>query len=435
MDETADWSLRRINDAYLQASRQALSYQKALAETRAAELEASGRALRQQTAILETALNGMRDGVWVCDEEGRHLLMNHAAEAMFGPRQPGAKIVGSVDALYAEDGVTPIAPDAMPLAKAIRGEPTDDVRAVAKMPGHEPALVLMHGRPLRDASGQPFGGVAVIRDITAIERLSQHSATLEQENQRVRASNRLRNQFMANMSHELRTPLNAVIGFAELMRDGNVGPVLPEQREILGDILSSGHHLLDIINDLLDLAKVEAGKMSFKPELFDLKTLIDETCSVFRAAAAPQRVGVVSVVNEAIGAVMLDPRRVRQVLYNYLSNAVKFTADGGHIVVRAEPHGDDAFLLEVEDDGVGIESDDQQRLFTPFQQLDRSVVARFGGTGLGLALTRRIVEAQGGSVGVRSTPGAGSVFRAILPRTTTSTRSGSLIPPRNEPGP
>ena len=225
-----------------------------------------------------------------------------------------------------------------------------------------------------------------------------------------------KSQFLANMSHELRTPLNAILGFTQLLHDGEVGPLTAEQREFLGNVLTSSRHLLRLINDVLDLAKVESGKLDFRPEPIDLPELIGEVNAILRTAAADKKVRVEVAVDPSIGRVALDPARLKQVLYNYLSNALKFTPSGGSVTVRASPEGTDFFRLEVHDTGSGIQPADLARLFVEFQQLDAGAAKKHGGTGLGLALTKRIVEAQGGSVGVRSTPGTGSVFHAVLPR-------------------
>jgi CheY-like chemotaxis protein len=220
------------------------------------------------------------------------------------------------------------------------------------------------------------------------------------------------------MSHELRTPLNAIIGFAELLYDGQVDPMSTQHKEFLGDILTSGRHLLQLINDVLDLAKVEAGKLDFRPETIDIGRVIEEVISITRTTAAAKRINVAADHDPTVTKVVLDPARFKQVAYNYLSNALKFTPDGGQVTVRIRADGESAFRLEIEDTGVGIQPADLGRLFVEFQQLDAGASKRHQGTGLGLALTRRLVEAQGGSVGVRSTPGSGSVFYAILPRHT-----------------
>jgi signal transduction histidine kinase/DNA-binding LytR/AlgR family response regulator len=273
-------------------------------------------------------------------------------------------------------------------------------------------------------------------DRARLEQIKRRAIELELQNRRIQEANRLKSEFLANMSHELRTPLNAIIGFAELLHDGQVDPASPQHNEFLGDILTSGRHLLQLINDVLDLAKVEAGKLDFRPEPVDLGKLIGEVVSITRTTAAAKKITVETALDPSLGTIVLDPARFKQVAYNYVSNALKFTPDAGRVTIRTQREGDDAFRLEVADTGVGIQAADLGRLFVEFQQLDGGASKRHQGTGLGLALTRRLVEAQGGSVGVRSTPGEGSVFHAVLPkvahagetpllpRTTTRQRAG-----------
>ena len=275
---------------------------------------------------------------------------------------------------------------------------------------------------------------AAIRDITERQKLEEirrksqeheeqaRRNELEAQNKRMQEANRLKSEFVANMSHELRTPLNSIIGFAELMHHGKVGPVSPEHREYLGDILTSARHLLQLINDVLDLAKVESGKIELRPEPLDLAKVVGEVKDILRGLAAEKRMRVDLDIDPAVGVVVLDPAKLKQVLYNYLSNAIKFTPDNGRVVVRITPEAPDALRIEVEDNGIGVGAEDLHRLFIEFQQLDAGVAKRYAGTGLGLALTKRIVEAQGGSVGVRSTPGQGSTFFAVLPRGPRSRR-------------
>jgi signal transduction histidine kinase/DNA-binding response OmpR family regulator len=239
---------------------------------------------------------------------------------------------------------------------------------------------------------------------------------LEQQADEITKASTYKSQFLANMSHELRTPLNAILGFTQLLHEGEVGPLNSEQRDFLGNVLTSGGHLLRLINDVLDLAKIESGKLDFRPEPIDLPQVIGELSAILRTTSADKNVRLEMEVDPAIGTVVLDPARLKQVLYNYLSNALKFTPSGGRVLVRALTEGAESFRLEVHDTGPGLQPADLGRLFVEFQQLDAGAAKKHAGTGLGLALTKRIVEAQGGSVGVRSTPGAGSVFHAVLPR-------------------
>ncbi|HZO14039.1 MAG TPA: PAS domain S-box protein, partial [Polyangiaceae bacterium] len=270
--------------------------------------------------------------------------------------------------------------------------------------------------------------VVSVVDLTERKRAQQarqRSLELEEQNRRIQEASRLKSEFLANMSHELRTPLNSIIGFAEVLHDGEVEPESPEHHEFLGDILRSGRHLLQLINDVLDLSKIEAGKLEFHPESLSIEPLVCEVTTILRATAAAKRIRITVSVHPDVDKLWLDPGRMKQVLYNYLSNALKFTPEGGNVFVRVEPEGAEAFRLEVEDTGIGIVPDDVPRLFVEFQQLDGGLDKKQPGTGLGLALTKRLVEAQGGAVGVRSTPGVGSVFFALLPR---HTLEGSPLP-------
>jgi PAS domain S-box-containing protein len=245
---------------------------------------------------------------------------------------------------------------------------------------------------------------SAIRDITERKRLERQ----------MQEASRLKGEFLANMSHELRTPLNAIIGFADLMYRGKVDPA--DHREYLGDILTSSRHLLQLINDVLDLAKVESGKMEFRPESVDLVTLVGEVRDILRGLAASKRLRVEVSIAPDVATVVVDPARVKQILYNYLSNAIKFTPEEGTIDVRVTAEGATLFRIDVDDTGVGIAADELGKLFIEFQQLDAGTAKKYQGTGLGLALTKRLVEAHGGRVAVRSVPGQGSTFSAILPR-------------------
>ncbi|MBI2571808.1 MAG: hypothetical protein HYV63_32765 [Candidatus Schekmanbacteria bacterium] len=239
---------------------------------------------------------------------------------------------------------------------------------------------------------------------------------LDIEKRNAESASRMKSEFLANMSHELRTPLNAIIGFAELMHNGKVGPVSEQHREYLGDILTSSRHLLQLINDVLDLAKVEAGRMELRPEPLELARLVGEVRVILRAVASAKLIVVTTDIDASCAHLTLDPGKLKQVLYNYLSNALKFTADGGRVCIRARPEDCASWRLEVIDTGIGIDHSELGHLYTEFRQLDGGTSKRYPGSGLGLALTRRIVEAQGGRVGVASTPGKGSTFFAVLPR-------------------
>ena len=249
----------------------------------------------------------------------------------------------------------------------------------------------------------------------ATRKMARLYQKTKEQNRLIEQANRLKSEFLANMSHELRTPLNGIIGFAELMHDEKVGPVSRDHKEYLHDILTSGRHLLQLINDVLDLSKVEAGKLEFAPERCDPAALVGEVCEIVRPLAAKKRIRITAECEPSL-TVDADVRSLKQILYNYISNAVKFTPGEGAVTVRVAAHDAKYFRIEVEDTGVGIRREDLSRLFVEFQRLESAGAEREPGTGLGLALTKKIVEAQGGRVGVRSAPGQGSIFEAILPR-------------------
>jgi signal transduction histidine kinase len=255
--------------------------------------------------------------------------------------------------------------------------------------------------------------VAIRADITERKRAEEVAGRMHA----IEEANRIKSEFLANMSHELRTPLNGIIGFGEVLLGGRPGPLNPTQSEFLGDMLNSGRHLLQLINDVLDLSKVEAGKMELNPETFRIEKAIDEVCSVSRGIAHKKRIQIRTRIDPELGEITLDQQKFKQVLYNLVSNAVKFNNEDGRVEILASSRGE---LLEVRvaDNGIGILEADLPRLFREFEQLDTGAARRFGGTGLGLVLTKRIVEFQHGSITVESVPGAGSTFTVMLPKTT-----------------
>lgn len=266
-----------------------------------------------------------------------------------------------------------------------------------------------------------FLGIFVsARDVTQgkllEQRLQEKNQELQEQFHLLQKADRLKSEFLANMSHELRTPLNSIIGFCEMLHEEFVGPISAKQKSCLGEVLNSSRHLLRLINDVLDLAKVESGKMVFEPEPVELKQLIEDVQAILHPLIVKKYLKFDLQVDSSVTDVFIDPAKFKQVLYNYLSNAIKFTPEKGKIRTRILPETPTSFRLEVEDSGIGIQAEDVERLFIEFQQLDSSTSKQYQGTGLGLALAKHLVEAQGGSVGVRSVPGVGSTFFAILPR-------------------
>ncbi|MGA7988452.1 MAG: HAMP domain-containing sensor histidine kinase [Candidatus Dormiibacterota bacterium] len=223
-----------------------------------------------------------------------------------------------------------------------------------------------------------------------------------------------KSEFLANMSHELRTPLNAVIGFSEVLEGRLFGELNEKQAEYIADIHTSGRHLLTLINDILDLSKIEAGRMDLQITPFALSDVVQNSVALLRERAMRQGIALGFEVDPSIGIIEADERMVKQVLFNLLTNALKFTPRGGHVDVAVRSDGDDV-VVNVRDDGVGIAAADQARVFEEFQQVGTAHLQE--GTGLGLAISRRFAELHGGSLQVESELGHGSTFSFTLPRT------------------
>ncbi|HSW93043.1 MAG TPA: ATP-binding protein [Gammaproteobacteria bacterium] len=249
----------------------------------------------------------------------------------------------------------------------------------------------------------------------SVKNLQAKNQAFEKIIYSAKESDRLKNEFIANISHEMRTPLNAIIGFSEILKDGLLDTRSPRYHEFLNDIVDSANHLLVFINDVLDLAKIESNKMEFHPEKTDLYKLIKNIRKIFYKIIADKNIQFEIKMDPALNEIIIDPKKLKQVFYNYISNALKFTPPDGRVTVNIARFGKKNFRLEVQDSGIGIREEDLKKLFVKFQQLDIGSKKSYQGTGLGLALTKKIVEAQGGQVGVESLIGKGSTFFAVLP--------------------
>jgi len=279
------------------------------------------------------------------------------------------------------------------------------------------------------------GVFAAARDVTELKLFEQR---LQQKNVELEEASRMKSEFLANMSHELRTPLNAIIGFSEVLVDGLVGEMTDQQRGFLSDIFGSGKHLLSLINDILDLSKIEAGKMTLDLEPVQVSQLFANSLSIIREKAAARNIHLTMDAPEQLGAVRSDARKVKQIVYNLLSNAVKFTSERGDVALKATrvprsevgeisdssmgrtfPLADNEFTdflkISVTDTGMGISPDGLDLLFKPFSQIDSGLARKFEGTGLGLAMVKLLADLHGGSVAVESEVGKGSRFTVWIP--------------------
>jgi len=246
---------------------------------------------------------------------------------------------------------------------------------------------------------------------TENERLEAIVLTRTEE---LRELNRHKSEFLANMSHELRTPLNAIIGFSEVMIGGMAGPQSEKQKEFCVDIRDSGKHLLSLINDILDLSKVEAGRMELEMARFDLRHAMDNALTLVRGRAEAHSIQLETLISEDVDEFEGDERKLKQILLNLLTNAIKFTPEGGTVTLEAR-RSEETYVLSVKDTGIGIAPEDQERVFEEFRQVGFDSARKAEGTGLGLTLTKRLVELHGGRITVDSTPGRGSTFTFNLP--------------------
>jgi two-component system, NtrC family, sensor kinase len=236
---------------------------------------------------------------------------------------------------------------------------------------------------------------------------------IEDKSRQLEVASQHKSEFLANMSHELRTPLNAIIGFSEVLADRMFGELNAKQEEYLKDIYASGTHLLSLINDILDLSKIEAGRMELELTDFDLPTALDNALTLVRERAGRRNITLQMSVDERLGEVRADERKIRQVVLNLLSNAIKFTPEGGRIDVAAVPK-DEFVEVSVIDTGIGIAPEDQEKVFEEFRQVG-TAAKKVEGTGLGLTLCRKFVELHGGKIWVKSQEGVGSTFSFTLP--------------------
>jgi signal transduction histidine kinase len=237
---------------------------------------------------------------------------------------------------------------------------------------------------------------------------------IEDKSRQIEAANRHKSEFLANMSHELRTPLNAIIGFSEVLGERLFGELNEKQAEYTDDILSSGRHLLSLINEILDLSKVEAGRMELELATFDLPLAIDNARTFVRERATKHGITLDVAVDERLGDFVGDERKIKQILLNLLSNAVKFTPEGGRIGMKAR-QADGAVEISVSDTGIGIAPEDQPKIFEEFRQVGGEYAHKVEGTGLGLTLAKKFVELHGGRIWVESEVGKGSKFTFTLP--------------------
>jgi PAS domain S-box-containing protein len=366
---------------------------------------------RRAEARLLDAIDNIPDGLCLWDADGRLVLRNEAIVRM-DPEMGNLLVPG------------------ISLAEFITRRV--QLGRITQAVGCEEAYIKERIERHRNPTGEPFvqklesgrwvrlreqrtreGGVVSIR--TDITPLKQREADLINAKSEAETANRAKSEFLASMSHELRTPLNAIIGFSDLLRSCLYGSLNEKQGEYLNNVHESGHHLLELINDILDVSKVEAGRYELYEEIFHLAEVIGACATLIGVRARDKEITVHCDCPSDLPRVRADQRALKQVILNLLTNAVKFNVSGGRVTVAARLDPDGSCTIEVKDTGIGISRSDQERIFMPFQQADPTISRKFEGTGLGLWISKALIELHDGTLAIDSKIGEGTTVTARLP--------------------
>ena len=376
--------------------------------------------LKLQNSLIQSTLEHIGEGVSVFDSQGRlvacnfrfcellnlpaelavgaslrDILMHQAARGDFGADDPQAEVAKRLDLFY-------------------RDVPTTKER------------VMLPGRTLQiRRRAMPNGAViSIYSDVTEIKASERR---LIEARSQAEAANRAKGDFLANMSHELRTPLNAIIGFSEVISNELFGPIGNERYlEYIKDIHTSSLHLLSIINDVLDMSKIEAGKIELAKELVQIQNVLSEVMRMVHERARSRNIELTAQLSDDNVEIWADERSMKQIFLNLLSNAIKFSKEGGQIYVRIVTDEPDIAVLEIEDHGIGMSEEEQERALQPFGQAKPVTTRNYGGTGLGLPITKGLVEAHGGTMTIDSRAGHGTLVRIVLPRERSGVNLGFL---------
>ncbi len=388
---------------------------------------------KSRAAELESVIKQMDEGVIIVDERGRYRV-NPAAARILG-RQPG-EFRDGVDALMADMALRDLQGNLLlasetPLGRALeQGEHVSGEHVQIIRGDKEEGVLAVSATPLVDEGERRTGVVAVFRDIT--NEVRQYRELMEAYG-RLREHDRLKSAFIANVSHELRTPLNVIIGLSQLLERDPQLPLAPLQQEVVGRMERNARSLLELVNDLLAYSRLEAGRSALQLEQVDVAEIAHEVMQQYQQAASEKHVELRVHVAPELGRVVSDPSKLTQVLANLVSNAVKFTSSGT-ISITAAPLDGARWELTVRDTGIGMSRESLGFIFDKFRQVDDQLTRAYSGVGLGLAITRKIVELLEGEIAVESRPGAGSNFRITWPRAARPrTGTGSLVREQRAP--
>ncbi|WP_052402823.1 sensor histidine kinase [Methanococcoides methylutens] len=368
----------------------------------------SKQKLQKSEAHLRTLLDTIPDLIWLKDPEGLYLSCNSKFERFFGAKED--EIIGKSD----YDFVGKVLADYFTQMdkRAIKSnKPTvNEEKVTFADDGHCEILETIK-KPMYDSDGQLVGVLGIGRDIT--ER-KKYEEKLVQTKMYAEEANRTKSEFMATMSHELRTPLNSVIGFSDLLLAGYTGDLNDKQEKYLTNISKSGKHLLQLINSILDIAKIESGKMDINYTHFSVVEVFEELNDILDPILEARNISLffeVSPINLKLNA---DYGKFKQIMYNLINNAMKFGLDDGTVKISAE-NCDSMIKFIVQDNGIGISKENQLIIFEPFKQLDASTSRSYGGAGLGLFIVKKIVELHGGEIWIESEVGIGTTFMFTIP--------------------
>ncbi len=392
-------------------------------------LRALHRARRDRSALAaaerdyHSIFDNSLDGIYRSSPSGRQLRANPALVRLNG-YDSEEEMLRSVNDIATEWYVEPGRRAEFMRELQDKGEVRDFVSEVWRHKTRERIWVSENARLVRDSAGEPLFYEGSVRDITALKRAEGELLAARRE---AEDANRAKSHLLANVSHELRTPLNAIIGFSEIMQGELLGPIgEPRYRDYATDIRDSGLHLLAVINDLLDLSKIEAGKLELTDEIVEVGALFD--AAIRFLGQRPESAGLELVIDRPAAALALrgDQQALRQVLLNLLSNAVKFTPPGGRVTLRSSVGADGGIEFRITDNGIGIAEADIAKALEPFGHIESPLARKFPGTGLGLPITRALVELHGGRLGIESRPGMGTTVTVHLPPDRTAAAPGNV---------
>lgn len=396
--------------------------------------------IEESLSYLEGVFDDSQDMIATTDNKGRIVKFSKGGERILG---------------YGQDEIIGMKASELYLDKEERATILKLLKEKGAIYNYETKVLRKDGSPvdinltisqLRDRAGNIIGTVGVSKDVTEEKRMREElreknreleeltesleekvlerTKELERINRELRRSNEMKARFIANMSHELRTPLHSIIGFSEVILNRAFGDINEKQQRHITNILTSGRHLLHLVSNILDLAKIEAGRVELSYETFPVKGIVDEIIAIIRPFAEKKLIEIKTDISHEITNFISDKVKFKQILYNLLSNAIKFTPETGKVGIRVEksardsnfpwiPQGQEFLKLSVWDTGIGIKPQDTERIFEEFEQLDPSRSTE--GTGLGLTLVKKLIDLHGGMIDVESTPGEGSVFDIYLP--------------------